>query len=165
MAFQFPLNPPDGTVHSETQPDGSVLTATYNQSKNEWQVQRVLPPTTTINPNPPITVSATSDGQVITWDATLRQWIAKAPAAASGGSGGTFAKGTQSAPDTPNPPDPGKPKETLKSGMTQVTLENLHHELKAWDGTKWVEVLGEDTIKQWIAAGSLFRSTLVEAGI
>jgi hypothetical protein len=49
--------------------------------------------------------------------------------------------------------------------MLQTTLENLHKEIKVWDGTAWVDVLNEDAIKQWIAAGSLFRSTLVEAGI
>jgi len=47
--------------------------------------------------------------------------------------------------------------------MLQTTLENLHKELKAWDGTNWAEVLSEDTIKQWISAGSLFRGVTKEA--
>lgn len=164
MAFNFPLNPTDGQVHTEAQADGSILTATYKANKNEWEVRRDLPAPTTITGNPPIQVKPTADGQVITWDRLQNKWVAKAPTA-SGGSGGTFSKGTQAAPDTPNPPDPTNPTQTLKSGMLQTTLENLHKEIKVWDGTAWVDVLNEDSIKQWIAAGSLFRSTLVEAGI
>jgi hypothetical protein len=49
--------------------------------------------------------------------------------------------------------------------MLQSTLENLHKELKVWDGTTWVKLLTEDDIKQWIAAGSLFRSTVDETKI
>jgi len=148
MAFTFPLNPIDGQVHSETASDGTILTATYRQNKNEWEVRRDLPAPTSITGNPPIVVNASADGQVITWDQVAGKWIAKAPAAASGGSGGTFAKGTQAAPNTPNPPDPSQPTQTLKTGMLQSTLENLHKEIKAWDGTAWVNVLDEDSIKQ-----------------
>ncbi len=49
------------------------------------------------------------------------------------------------------------------AGMLQTTLEKLHKEIKAWDGTTWTEVFGEDTIKQWISAGSLFRGVVKEA--
>jgi microcystin-dependent protein len=160
MAFPFPLNPVDGQVVTQTQPDGSVLTATYNQSKNEWVIDRQQPAPTPITGTPPINVTASADGQVITWDKVLGTWVAKAPAA-SGGVGGTYVKGTQAAPDTTNPPNPGgKP---LVAGMLQSTLENLHKEIKAWNGTAWTEVFGEDTIKQWISAGSLFRGVVKEA--
>ena len=146
MAFPFPLNPVDGQQVSQTQPDGSVLTATYDQAKNEWIVTRQLPAPTPITGTPPINVSGTADGQVITWDKALNTWVAKAPVS-SGGMGGTYTKGTQAGPDTPNPPDPTKPAVTLKPGMLQTTLENLHKELKAWDGSAWAEVFSEDTIK------------------
>jgi len=160
VAFPFPLNPVDGQVVTQTQPDGSVLTATYNQSKNEWVIDRQQPAPTPITGTPPINVTASADGQVITWDKVLGTWVAKAPAA-SGGVGGTYVKGTQAAPDTTNPPNPGgKP---LVAGMLQSTLENLHKEIKAWNGTAWTEVFGEDTIKQWISAGSLFRGVVKEA--
>jgi hypothetical protein len=163
VAFPFPLNPVDGQVVTQTQPDGSVLTATYNQSKNEWVIDRQQPAPTPITGTPPINVTASADGQVITWDRTLGTWVAKAPAAS--GSGQTFAKGTLAAPDTPKYFDPNKPNLPLSVGALQSTLENLHKELKAWDGTAWANVYSEDLVKQWIAAGSLFRSTLVEAGI
>ena len=161
MAFPFPLNPVDGQQVTQAQPDGSVLVATYNQAKNEWVINRQLPAPTPITGTPPINVTATADGQVITWDQALRTWTAKTPAAQSGGVGGTFVKGTQAGPDTTDPPSPGgKP---LVAGMLQSTLENLHKEVKAWDGSAWTEVFGEDTIKQWISAGSLFRGVVKEA--
>ena len=163
MAFPFPLNPVDGQQVSQTQPDGSVLVATYDQAKNEWIVNRQLPAPTPLTGTPPINVSATADGQVITWDQALNTWVAKAPAVSSGGTGGTYSKATQAGPDTPNPPDPTKPTVTLKPGMLQTTLENLHKELKAWNGSAWAEVFSEDTIKAWISAGSLFRGVVKEA--
>jgi hypothetical protein len=165
MAFPFPLNPADGQVVSYAASDGSIIKATYTQTKNEWIITRQLPAPTPLTGTPPINVSATADGQVITWDQALNTWVAKAPAASSGGTGQTYVKGTKAAPDTPNPPDPTKPTQTLRPGALQTTVENLHHELKAWDGGAWVDVLTEDDIKQWIAAGSLFRSTLQAAGI
>jgi hypothetical protein len=161
MAFPFPPNPTDGQVVSQAQPDGSVLVATYRAAKNEWTVDRQLPAPTPITGAPPIVVTASADGQVITWDQVLKTWVAKTPAAQSGGVGGTFVKATQAAADTSNPPSVGaKP---LVAGMLQSTLENLHKEIKAWDGTTWTEVFGEDTIKQWISAGSLFRGVVKEA--
>ena len=161
MTFPFPLNPVDGQQASQTQPDGSVLVATYNQAKNEWIVNRQLPAPTPITGTPPINVSATANGQVITWDQALKTWTAKTPAAQSGGVGGTFVKPTQAAADTSSPPSAGgKP---LVAGMLQTTIENLHKELKAWNGTAWTEVFAEDTIKQWISAGSLFRGVVKEA--
>ena len=163
MTFPFPPNPTDGQVVTQAQPDGSVLTATYHAAKNEWTVDRQLPAPTPITGTPPINVTASADGQVITWDQALKTWVAKAPAAS--GSGQTFAKGTLAAPDTPKYFDPIKPNLPLSVGALQSTLENLHKELKAWDGTAWANVYSEDLVKQWIAAGSLFRSTLVEAGI
>ena len=163
MAFPFPLNPVDGQQVSQTQPDGSVLVATYHQAKNEWEVNRQLPAPTPLTGTPPINVAATADGQVITWDQALNTWVAKAPAVSSGGTGGTYSKATQAGPDTPNPPDPTKPTVTLKPGMLQTTLENLHKELKAWNGSTWAEVFSEDTIKTWISAGSLFRGVVKEA--
>lgn len=167
MAFPFPLNPTDGQVATQAQADGTVLKATYIQAKNEWVVERVLPknPSITLTAGTPYIVPPGNDGQVLTFDAAANQWIGKAPTAAGGGGGGTFSKGKATDPDTPNPPDPTKPRDMLKPGMLQSTLENLHHELKAWDGTAWAEVFTEDQIKQWIAAGSLFRSTLQQAGI
>ena len=161
MTFPFPLNPADGQQVTQAQSDGSVLVATYAQAKNEWVINRQLPAPTLLTGTPPINVTATADGQVITWDQTLKAWTAKVPAAQSGGVGGTFVKGTQAAADTSNPPSVGgKP---LVAGMLQSTLENLHKEVKAWDGSAWTEVFGEDTIKQWISAGSLFRGVVKEA--
>ena len=162
MAFPFPQNPTDGQVVTQTQSDGSVIVATYDITKNQWIVDRNLPAPTLLTGTPPINVTATADGQVITWDNTLGSWIAKVPAAASGGFSQTFSKGTQAGADTPQPPDPVKPKDQLTVGAVQTTLENLHHELKAWNGTAWQEVLSEDTIKQWISAGSLFRGVVKE---
>ena len=163
MSFPFPKNPTDGQVVTQAQPDGSILTATYRQVKNEWELARQSAPGNVITsgaPPAPIQVTATADGQVVTWDQVLNAWVAKAPADA-GGVGGTFVKATQVAADTSNPPSVGaKP---LVAGMLQSTLENLHKEIKAWDGTHWTEVLAEDTIKQWISAGSLFRGVTKES--
>ena len=77
MTFPFPLNPADGQQVTQAQPDGSVLVATYNQAKNEWVINRQLPAPTPITGTPPINVTATADGQVITWDQALRTWTAK----------------------------------------------------------------------------------------
>lgn len=76
MAFPFPPNPVDGQQVSHTQPDGSVLSATYNASKNEWVVSRVLPAPTQVTSGTPITVTPTADRQVITWDAHANTWTA-----------------------------------------------------------------------------------------
>jgi len=168
MAFPFPKNPIDGQVVSQTQGDGSILQATYVQLKNEWIVERKYPanPNITLQSGFAYTVTNPStDGVVLTWDQTAKQWIGKPASAASGGFSQTFTKGTQAAPDTPQPPDPVKPKERLTPGAVQSTLENLHKELKAWNGSAWVEVLSEDTIKQWISAGSLFRGVIKEASL
>jgi hypothetical protein len=162
MSFPFPLNPADGQQVTQAQSDGSVLVATYHQAKNEWIVNRQLPAPTPLTGTPPINVTATANGQVITWDQALKTWTAKTPGQ-SGGTGGTYSKPTQAAADTSNPPDPTKPTVTLKPGMLQSTLEKLHKEIKAWNGTAWTEVLAEDTIKQWVAAGSLFRGVVKEA--
>ena len=165
MAFPFPKNPVDGQVVSQAASDGTVLTATYHLGKNEWTVTRTVPNPPTINlvSTTAYVVNPGSDGQVLTYDKTLNQWVGKAPVAGGGGSGGTFIKANQAATDTPNPPDATKPKELLKPGMLQTTPENLHHELKYWDGTQWNLLLGEDQIKQWVAAGSLFRGVTKEA--
>ena len=165
MSFPFPPNPVDGQVATQTQPDGTVLKATYIQAKNEWMVERVAPKpsTLTLTTGTPYTVTPGRDGQVLTFDGTLNKWTPKTLAAVSGGTGQTYTKGTQAAADTPNPPDPTKPAELLKAGALQTTLENLHKELKTWDGSAWAEVLSEDTIKQWISAGSLFRGVIKES--
>lgn len=164
MSFSFPPNPVDGQVATQTQPDGTALKATYVQSKNEWVVERVAPkdPTLTLTAGTAYTVAPGKDGQVLTFDRATNQWIGKTPAD-PGGKGQTFTKGTQAATDTPNPPDPTKPTEMLQPGALQTTLENLHHELKAWNGTAWANVFTEDEIKQWISAGSLFRGVVEEA--
>ena len=166
MSFPFPPNPVDGQVATQAQPDGTVLRATYDQSKNEWIVERVeVSNTLTLIAGTAYTVTPGVDGQVLTFDAALNRWVPKAPAASTGGAGQTYAKGTKAAADRSNPPDPTRPGQTLQPGALQVTLESLHKELKAWDGAAWALIFGEDEIKQWIAAGNLFRSTLSEAGI
>ena len=165
MRFPFPSNPTDGQVATFTQADGTVLSATYIAAKNEWYVERQVPTpsTITLTSGTAYTVSPGTDGQVLTFDRLLNQWVGKPPSAVAGGSGQTYAKGTQAAPDKPNPPDPTKPAQLLQAGALQSTLENLHHELKTWDGTAWAELFSEDTIKQWISAGSLFRGVIKEA--
>ena len=163
MSFPFPRNPIDGQTVTSPQLDGSVIIATYHAAKNEWVLDRRLPAPTVVTGTPPINITGAIDGQVITYDGTLNTWVAKAPAAAKSANSGTFTKGTQAATDIPNPPDPTDPTVTLKPGMLETTLENLHKELKAWNGTAWTEVFSEDTIKQWISAGSLFRGVVKEA--
>ena len=166
MSFPFPPNPVDGQVVTQTQPDGTALKATYIQAKNEWAVERVQPKpsTLTLTAGAAYTVTPGRDGQVLTFDGALNKWTPKTPDGA-GGTGQTYAKGTQAATDTPNPPDPSRPREMLQAGALQTTLENLHHELKAWDGSAWVDLFTEETIKQWIAAGSLFRGVIKEADL
>lgn len=66
MSFPFPLNPVDGQVVTQAQPDGSVLIATYNQAKNEWVINRQLPAPTTVAGTTPISVTATADAQEFT---------------------------------------------------------------------------------------------------
>lgn len=75
MAFPFPPNPVDGQQVSHNQPDGSVLSATYNASKNEWVVSRQVQSTTVVS-GPAINVTPTADRQVITWDANANTWVA-----------------------------------------------------------------------------------------
>ena len=164
MRFPFPSNPTDGQVATFTQADGTVLSATYIAAKNEWYVERQVPklPSITLTSSTAYTVTPGTDGQVLTYDKLLNQWVGKSPSAAGGGSGGTFIKANQAATDIPNPPDATKPSELLRPGMLQTTPENLHHELKYWDGTKWAVLFGEDEIKQWISAGSLFRGITKE---
>jgi len=162
MSFPFPRNPIDGQVVVATAPDGATLTATYRAAQNDWEVSRQGPPGTAIHSGSPPTaviVRATADGQVITWDQASRQWVARNPQAASGGTSKSFIKATQTAPDEPNGVGPAR----LLAGDLQVTAENLHKELKVWDGSAWVEAFSEDTIKQWISAGSLFRGVVKEA--
>jgi hypothetical protein len=164
MSFPFPKNPTDGQVVSTTAADGSILTATYRAAKNEWEVARQLPPPTTLTtgaPPAPMQVTATADGQVITWDQVAGRWVAKAPATAATGTTKSFVKAQQADADQANGVGPA----LLRQGDLQFTAENLHHEIKFWNGAAWVESLSEDTIKQWIAAGSLFRSTLQQPGI
>jgi hypothetical protein len=48
MTFPFPKNPADGEVVTKTASDGTILTATYRQSKNEWEMERVLPAPSTL---------------------------------------------------------------------------------------------------------------------
>lgn len=78
MVFSFPSSPVDGQVVTETQPDGSVLTATYAASKNGWTVTRQPGPPTTVEPVGPIDVTPTAHGQVVMWDANLGTWVAAA---------------------------------------------------------------------------------------
>jgi microcystin-dependent protein len=108
-----------------------------------------------------VVVTATADGQVITWDQMAGRWVAKAPSAATSGTTKSFVKGTQAAPDQANGVGPAQ----LRPGDIQFTAENLHKELKFWNGAAWVESLSEDTIKQWISAGSLFRGVVKESGL
>lgn len=51
-----------------------------------------------------------------------------------------------------------------RDGDLQLTQETDHLELKWWDqpGNTWQTVFSEDTIKQWIAQGSMFRGTVEE---
>jgi hypothetical protein len=79
MSFPFPPNPVDGQQVSETLPDGTVATAVYNASKNEWVVTRRRPEPTAVVGNDPIAVTPTADRQVITWDAALNTWVAALP--------------------------------------------------------------------------------------
>src|SRR6056300_921853 len=106
MTFPFPRNPVDGQQVSQPQADGTVLVATYVQAKNEWVVSRQtpIPPSITLTAGTAYTVNpATADGQVLTWDKSLKQWVPRSPAAAAGGGGGgTFIKATQATADTSN---------------------------------------------------------------
>jgi len=162
MSFQFPQNPADGAVATGVASDGSLIIATYSAPKNEWKVAKQ------VKPDPPAPFAAggavlapgSADGQVLTWNQLAARWLAQAPAKPPGSDGGTFVKGTQVGADTPNPPT--STSGPLKPGMLQTTLENLHKELKVFNGTNWVEVLSEDTIKQLISAGSLFRGVVKE---
>ena len=45
------------------------------------------------------------------------------------------------------------------AGDLDIVTEALKHQINVFDGTNWQEVLKETTIKQWIAAGSLFQGT------
>ena len=45
-------------------------------------------------------------------------------------------------------------------GDLDVVGEALDAKVSAWDGNGWVEILGEKSIKSWIASGSLFQGTL-----
>jgi hypothetical protein len=49
-------------------------------------------------------------------------------------------------------------------GDFMVNTENLHKELKSYDGTAWQTIYSEDNVKAWIAAGSQFRGTVENAG-
>jgi len=161
VSFPFPKNPTDGQVVSSTAPDGSILTATYRAAKNEWEVSRALPPPTTITGTPAIAVTPTADGQVITWDQVAGRWIAKTPSTAATGTTKSFVKAAQADADQANGVGPAQ----LKQGDVQFTAENLHKEIKFWNGAAWVESLSEDTIKQWISAGSLFRGVVKESSL
>jgi hypothetical protein len=162
MSFQFPQNPADGAVATGMASDGSLIIATYSAPKNEWKVAKEVKP----DPTPAamtggaVLAPGSADGQVLTWNQLAAKWLAQAPAKPSGSEGGTFVKGTQAGADTPNPPT--STSGPLRPGMLQTTLENLHKELKIFNGTSWVEVFSEDTIKQWISAGSLFRGVVKE---
>jgi len=47
-------------------------------------------------------------------------------------------------------------------GDFQTTTEKDHHVLKVYNGTSWVTLFDEDTIKGWIASLALFRGTISE---
>ena len=78
MSFPFPTNPVDGQQVSYVTPDGTVLTATYHAAKDQWVVSRLTPSPTSVFPVPPVSVTATADRQVITWDANQSNWTAAA---------------------------------------------------------------------------------------
>ena len=104
MSFPFPPNPVDGQVATQTQPDGTVLRATYQLAKNEWVVERVAPKnhTLTLASSTAYTVAPGKDGQVLTYDKATNQWVGKTPAAA----GGKFVTLTQSEYMTLSTKDP-----------------------------------------------------------
>jgi hypothetical protein len=80
MSFPFPRNPTDGQVVSHTTSDGTILTATYYASKNEWKVQRTIKQPTVVTSEQRFEVHPTANGQTITWDATANKWVAQANA-------------------------------------------------------------------------------------
>ena len=96
MRFPFPSNPTDGQVATFTQADGTVLSATYIAAKNEWYVERQVPklPSITLTSGTAYTVTPGTDGQVLTYDKALNQWVGKTPSA-GGGTGGTYIKANQ----------------------------------------------------------------------
>lgn len=55
----------------------------------------------------------------------------------------------------------GSTTDTQKAGSFEgdidIVTEKLHAQLNVFDGTNWQPVFHEETIKQWIAAGSLFQ--------
>ena len=165
MTFPFPSSPTNGQQVTHTLSDGSVLVATYDASKNDWKVERQAPASGNLilKANIPYVVAPGHDGDALTWDAALQKWIPRAVKGGLGSQGATYIKPSKSTPDTTDPP-PGSTN-PLQRGALQSTVENLHKELKAWDGAGWTELFTEDAIKAWIAAGSLFRSTLLETGI
>ena len=77
MAFPFPLNPRNGQTVNYTNFKGRLMVATYSSVKNEWEIETVLPPATTVTGTPPINVSPTADGQAIVWDDTRKDWVTK----------------------------------------------------------------------------------------
>ena len=68
----------------------------------------------------------------------------------------TFIKATRAAAD---------PAGSAATGDLQATTEVNHVELKTYDGAAWQMLFSEDTIKAWIAAGSLFRGTVMFAPV
>ena len=68
----------------------------------------------------------------------------------------TFLKTTQSAADQAG---------SLKVGDIQGTIQPDHAELKMFDGANWQMLFSEDEIRSWIAAGSLFQGTVMEAPV
>jgi len=68
----------------------------------------------------------------------------------------SFIKATRAAAD---------PAGSVATGDLQATTEVNHVELKTYDGTAWQMLFSEDTIKAWIAAGSLFRGTVMFAPV
>jgi hypothetical protein len=80
MAFPFPSNPVDGQTVSYTANDGSLLQATYVQSKNTWDVKRSASTgPVLLSRTMGVTLpTATADGQVIMWDVAAQNWKASA---------------------------------------------------------------------------------------
>jgi microcystin-dependent protein len=71
---------------------------------------------------------------------------------AGGGGGATTEQNFRAAESTAQKPG-------ALAGDLDIVTEALKHQINVFDGANWQEVLKETTIKQWIAAGSLFQGT------
>ena len=94
-------------------------------------------------------------GRSYVWDGTLRPGSTKVwgwvPLEQR-----TLIKPTQAGPDAPQP---------LRVGDLQATTENNYRQISVWDGQAWIELFGEEQIKEWIATGSLFQGTVRETPV